>query len=210
MKTIKRINNEFQHINPNETFYTFIEGAVRAIKIIKAELTYQWYGTTFKTYLSVEVKVAGLTGVRVLSKESCDNWWVTIYVYRSIEGVMGTAKPSTAFGIGNNVYPVNKNYKGIFYKWDGLKAVQITATCRSCTIDLITGEETYKDFPDNYYLTKEECVNENTIKVVLFDEDEQTMRTTEMERERDQINAIIEDFVHRHHLKSVEFKVRVE
>lgn len=208
MKTIKRINNEFQHINPNETFYTFIEGAVRAIKIIKAELTYQWCNLNFSTNVQVHIKVAGLEGVRIISKQSCNNWWATIYVHRSIEGVM-TAKPSTAFGIGTNVYPVNKNYRGIFYKWDGLKAVQVSLST-SCVIDLITGEETYKDVPDNYYITKEDCENDNAIKVVLFDEDEQTMCTTEMERERDQINAIIEDFVHRHHLKSAEFKVRVE
>ena len=59
MKTIKCINNEFQHINPNETFYAFIEGAVRAIKIIKAELTYQWFGdASWNTEVVVHAKVA--------------------------------------------------------------------------------------------------------------------------------------------------------
>lgn len=205
MKTIKRINNEFRHIDPNETFFSFIDGAIRALKIVKAEVTYQWFGLKkFKTNVEVHIKIAGLEGVKVMTKQCSENFWGGIEFHRTIDSVKGIAFPSTSVCVGDCVYPINDNYHGIFYKWNGLKAVQV-ATCQSCTIDLITGEETYKDFPDDYYLTKEECENDNAIKVVLFDDEEPPVTNTSLEYEHEAIKGIIQGFGKKYGLKHVVF-----
>lgn len=206
-KNITRINTGLPVIDTNKVYYKFIDGAVRALKLVDAYLTYKWnHKASFATVLTIRYKVAGLKDIQ----EWCGGYhtcgWRSFMVSETISDCI-ESKTIDIIPHYNTEPSVGKY--GKVYVWNGRVAEETYGEDTVCLINLITREEIYIGFGVECYLTKQECENDNKVKVVLFDDEENDNdREERMEFDKDLIKKMMRDFIGKYNVSELTLTIK--